>query len=69
MLKDSGRTYAVYLPDGDEVSLDIATGEYQLTWFDPSSGSETDGGTVSGGDGTALGRPPFDGDAAALLQG
>ncbi len=69
MLEDSGRTYAVYLPDGDEVSLDLSAGEYQLTWFDPGSGSETDGGTISGGDSTALGRPPFDGDAAALLQG
>jgi hypothetical protein len=69
VLRDPGRTYAVYLPDGDGVSLDTAPGEYRLTWFDPATGSETDGGTISGGASTALGRPPFGGDAAALLQG
>jgi hypothetical protein len=68
MLEEPGSTYAVYLPSGDEVSLDIAAGEYELTWFDPESGSETAGGTISGGDRTTLDRPPFGGDVAALLQ-
>jgi len=62
-----GETYAVYLDDGGDARVDVDPGTYRLEWFDPRTGEWRDGGTVDGGDGTALGAPPFDGDAAARL--
>jgi hypothetical protein len=68
LFEDLGSVYAVYLPTGDSVRVTISPGEYDLTWFNPRTGEEVDGGTVSGGWGAKLGQPPFDGDAAAILR-
>jgi hypothetical protein len=68
VLADVGETYAVYLPDGDDVDLDLTNDTYEYTWFDPENGDWRDSGTVGGGSSTDLGSPPFGGDAAILLE-
>ncbi len=50
-LADPGSSYVVYLYDGGQVTLDLsgATGSLNVTWFDPRTGTESDGGQVTGG--------------------
>ncbi|MBI2302703.1 MAG: hypothetical protein HYU66_27670 [Armatimonadetes bacterium] len=67
-LADPGREYAVYLPAGGEVTVDLtaAAGALDVTWFHATGGDGVAGGTVEGGARRAL-KAPFDGAAAALL--
>lgn len=58
-----GEIYAVYLPKGKEVALDLEehTGTYTVWWFNPRSGGELQNGSVGeiNGSGKALlGLPP-----------
>ena len=66
---DPGAAYGVYLALGGEVSLDLRgrSGRYRITWVEPTTGSEHDGGIIRGGDWRELGAPPFSGDAAARI--
>lgn len=63
-LANEGIAYAVYLPDGDTVSLDLGTitETFHVRWYDPQAGGEllTSGvTTVSGPGSVSLGAPPF----------
>ena len=58
-------TYLVYLPNGGAPSLDLrgATGDYDVSWFNPRAGGPLQAGsaaTVSGGKEADLGHPPAD---------
>ncbi|MCD6498243.1 MAG: DUF5060 domain-containing protein [Deltaproteobacteria bacterium] len=46
-----GTAYVVYLINGGQITLDLsaASGAMNVTWFDPRTGSQTNGGTVTGG--------------------
>jgi hypothetical protein len=57
-----GEVYAVYLPAGGPVELDLsaAHGEFEVKWYDPRHGGELQAGsvkTVTGGGRRALGGP------------
>ena len=58
-----GTVYAVYLPNGGSVDIDLAAGDYTVQWYNPRQGGALlDGGTttVSGGGVRSVGSPPFD---------
>ncbi|MBX2877905.1 MAG: DUF5060 domain-containing protein [Saprospiraceae bacterium] len=62
-----GQTYAVYLPFGGTVSLDLSdqVGTYEVAWYDPRSGGELQKGmlaTVEGGGLVSLGTAPSEQD-------
>jgi len=65
-----GAEYLVYAPNGGSftVNLSAMSSSQSLTveWFDPSSGTTTSGGSVSGGS-THTFAPPFSGDAVLYL--
>ena len=63
-----GAEYLVYAPNGGSftVNLSATTRVLNVEWFDPSSGSTTSGGSVSGGS-TQTFTPPFSGDAVLYL--
>ena len=59
----SGVSYAVYLPNGGNVDIDLASGDYQVQWYNPRQGGAlVDGAitTVSGGGVRSIGSPPYD---------
>ena len=68
-LAHPGEEYIVYLPEGDEVIVDLgsASGTFSVEWMHPVEGTITPGGTVSG-----AGKPsfavPFPGAAALYLR-
>ena len=75
VLAKRGETYAVYLPDGGEPTLDLsaADGLFDVRWYDPRHGGELQVGAVSqvrGGRRVSLGPPPAepDNDWAALVR-
>src|SRR5437016_9017275 len=63
-----GAEYLIYAPSGGSftVNLSATTRVLNVEWFDPSSGSTTSGGSVSGGS-TQTFTPPFSGDAVLYL--
>lgn len=67
-LASPGKEYVVYLPEGDEVVVDLssAPGVFVAEWMHPIEGNITPGGTVKGG-----GKPrfavPFPGPASLFL--
>ncbi|MFC1717240.1 DUF6298 domain-containing protein [Candidatus Poribacteria bacterium] len=63
-----GREYLVYVPDGNEVTVDLsgATGQFAVEWFNPRTGTTT-GGEMSAGGGNVEFTVPFDGDAVLYL--
>lgn len=68
LLEKPGEVYALYLPAGGTATVDLASGTYQLRWFDPKTGAFDRPVEVGGGSGTTLPSPTFDGDAAAILE-
>jgi len=64
-----GREYLVYLPEGDEVEVDLtaAPGTYSIEWVHPVTGAATDGGPVMSGRKQFI-LVPFPGPAAAYLK-
>jgi len=64
----TGAEYLVYAPNGGTftVNLSVTTRVLNVEWFDPSSGTTTSGGNVSGGS-TISFTPPFSGDAVLYL--
>lgn len=73
-LAEPGQTYIVFIKDGDEVSLKLEKGSYNLEWYNPRKGGDLQSGSVesirarSRGE-HSLGTPPeSDGkDWVALL--
>ena len=63
-----GELYAVYLPNGGTISLDLsgASGPFRASWFNPRDGSSVERGQVSGDGHTSL-TSPFAGDSVLLL--
>jgi len=68
-LANPGKEYLVYLPEGDEVSLDLsaATGRLAAEWMRPIEGSIVSGGTVQGG-GKLDFAVPFPGPAVLFVS-
>jgi hypothetical protein len=66
-LAEPGRVYAVYLQNGGDVTVKLAPGRYQASWFNPRTGERT---SLSVVDGTAWTSPnaPDNGDWALLLK-
>src|SRR5215470_15685976 len=68
-LINPGLEYLVYLPSGGTVRVDLsaASGSFVATWFSPTTGQTTSGGTVSAGI-PILFTSPVAGDAVLYLQ-
>jgi hypothetical protein len=68
-LADSGKTYLVYLPEGDEVTLDLSatSGTFAVEWMTPIEGKITPGGTVQGGSKPDF-AVPFPGPAVLFVN-
>ena len=68
-LANAGKEDVVYLPDGGEVSVDLAaaSGSLQVEWLDPRQGRATAGGRVSGAAQRRF-HAPFEGDAVLHLR-
>ena len=64
----TGAAYLVYAPDGGTITLDLSAtdGDLLVEWFNPETGTSTQGGKVRGGQQQAL-TAPFDGDAVVYL--
>jgi len=67
-LADPGKEYLVYLPEGGEVTVDLtaASGTLTVEWFNPGTGTATDGGTAPGGAKRAF-KAPFGGHAVLYV--
>lgn len=68
-LADPGREYLVYLPEGGEVTVDLAGagGAFAVEWIHPTAGETTAAAPVSGGAPVVL-RSPSDGDAVVFIR-
>jgi len=68
-LADPGNCYAVYVPTGGKVTVDLRAtrAQYEVKWFAPSTGKAVDGKPVTGGANREL-TAPFPGDAVLWLQ-
>jgi hypothetical protein len=60
-----GEVYAIYLPEGGNVSLDLeaSEGTFEVRWYNPRAGGELAEGSVhqvAGPGRKALGNPPID---------
>lgn len=56
-----GEAYAIYLPQGGNVSLSLPAGDYGVRWFSPREGGALQTGSVAsveGGGSRGLGQPP-----------
>jgi hypothetical protein len=65
-LAHSGREYLVYLPEGGEVTIDLAKGTYAFEWINPDTGKTAQKGQVAGG--TQRFTAPFEGQAIILVH-
>ena len=67
-LAQGGKEYAVYVPGGGDVTVDLsgASGEFDLEWFDPTTGTTAQGGSTAGGVVSPL-RTPFTNDAILYI--
>jgi hypothetical protein len=69
-LADPGRIYAVYLPMGKKVRVQVQAGSYQVRWFNPRTGKPTAlPKVVAPPGGWTSPEPPDYGDWALLLRG
>ena len=68
-LINPGREYLVYLPSGGTVRVDLSAvnGNFVASWFSPTTGLTTSGGTVSAGI-PILFTSPINGDAVLYLE-
>lgn len=68
-LANPGREYLVYLPDGGDVSVDLAaaSGPFEVEWFNPRAGKASRGERVPGAAQRTF-KAPFDGDAVLHLK-
>ncbi|HUH62224.1 MAG TPA: DUF4038 domain-containing protein, partial [Terracidiphilus sp.] len=66
-LADPGRTYAIYLPKGGQVTVQLQPGRYSAFWFSAVTGERIDLPPVEGPSWTSP-KPPDLNDWAILLQ-
>jgi hypothetical protein len=68
-LANKGREYLVYLPTDSAASVDLSgvSGKFKVEWFDPSSGTTSDGEEVQGGNKLTF-TPPFHTGSAVLYM-
>lgn len=66
-LAETGRVYAVYLPNGGAATVKLAPGRYQAEWFDPLTGEAIPIGQAEGPSWTSP-APPRKGDWALLVR-
>jgi hypothetical protein len=68
-LADPGKEYLIYLPEGEEVTVDLsaARGTLAVEWVHPIEGSATSGGSAGGGAKRTF-KAPFEDDAALVLH-
>lgn len=64
-----GHEYLVYLPEGNEVTVDLAVvlGEIEVEWFNPDTGEASPAKRASGGASRAF-KAPFAGHAVLYLR-
>jgi hypothetical protein len=69
-LANPGDEYLVYLPEGDEVTVDLsgAPGEFASEWMHPVEGTITPGGPAVKGGGKPDFAVPFSGPAVLYLR-
>jgi hypothetical protein len=67
-LADPGNEYLIYLPDGDQVTLDLSasSGVFRVEWMDPVQGKFIPDKDVTGGDKRVF-NVPFSNDAVLYL--
>lgn len=67
---ENGAEYLVYLPAKETITVDLiaSKGELQVEWFDPYTGTMSDGGTVNGGAIQSF-TPGFEKDAVLYIYG
>jgi hypothetical protein len=67
-----GEEYLVYDEDGGSISINLSgapsTKSFSVLWYDPKTGAQQSGGSVSGGATRTL-TSPFSGDTVLLLGG
>jgi len=68
-LANPGKEYLVYLPDGDQVTLDLSSssGAFRVEWMDPVQGKIIPDKDVTGGS-KRIFRTPFPNDAVLYLR-
>jgi hypothetical protein len=66
-LVDRGKTYAIYLPKGGQVTVQLEPGPYRAFWFSAVTGEKIDLPSVDGPSWTSP-TPPDANDWAILLQ-
>ena len=66
-LADVGNTYAVYLPHGGEVAIQLQPGRYRAFWFSATTGEKIDLPPVDGPSWTSPPSPDKN-DWALLIQ-
>jgi hypothetical protein len=66
-LAEKGKEYLVYLPEGDEVTIDLtdASGNLSVEWFNPNTGETVKPGKIKGGQAQLM-QSPFGTDDALL---
>ena len=66
-LAEKGKEYLVYLPEGDEVTLNLtdASRNLKVEWFNPNTGETMEQGKIMGGQVPVM-RSPFGDDDAVL---
>ncbi len=63
-----GKKYVIYLPDENEVTVNLSEGKgrFRAEWVHPIEGTTFPGGVTEGGSQRTL-KPPFGGDAVLLI--
>ncbi len=66
-LAEKGKEYLIYLPEGDEVTIDLGEASHDLSveWFNPNTAETIKAGGIAGGQTRTL-KSPFGSDDAVL---
>ena len=67
-LANPGHEYVVYLPQGGEVTVDMAAGQYEIEWINADSGAAGGTARIAAGGGSQRFQAPFEGHAILLLR-
>jgi hypothetical protein len=69
-LAEKGKEYLVYLPEGNEVTLDLsdASRDLSVEWFNPNTEETIKPGKIKGGQTQVLKSPYGDDDAVLYLK-